>query len=100
MQLTLYTGAGSPVTLTTSGGNLCDGQWRSLTMVQNGPQVTLSVLGGPIEVGSGDSSPLVITSELFMGGIPDESAAADFVEEAGLSLQSGLLPFNSCGFFL
>ncbi|XP_071790086.1 usherin-like isoform X2 [Asterias amurensis] len=93
LELTLYTGAGSRLTLTTSGGNLCDGQWRSLTVVQNGPQVTLSVLGRPMEVGSGDSSPLVITSELFMGGIPDESAATDFVEEAGLSLQSG---FGGC----
>ena len=85
----MYTGTGSRLTLSTTGGDLCDGQWHSITLVQNGPQVTVSVLGGPSDIGSGISSPLVITSELFVGGVPDGSDAMDFVGDAGLTLQSG-----------
>ncbi|XP_038072643.1 usherin-like isoform X1 [Patiria miniata] len=93
LELVIRTGSADPLTLSTSGANLCDGQWHSVTVVQNGAQVTVSVLGGPQAVGSGDSTPLVITSKLFMGGVPEDSDAVDFASNAGLTFQSG---FGGC----
>ncbi|XP_022099403.1 usherin-like isoform X2 [Acanthaster planci] len=93
LELVIRTGAGNPVTLSTSGASLCDGQWRSLTLAQNGGQVSMGVLGGQQAVGSGDSTPLVVTSQLFVGGVPEDSNAMEFVRGAGLTLQSG---FGGC----
>lgn len=81
--------SGTVVTLTTTGVSLCNGQWHAIFITKLANRVTLSVQGSTPVSGSFTAASLTLSSEVYVGGVPQESDAMEFLKETGLELQSG-----------
>ncbi|KAJ8045141.1 Usherin [Holothuria leucospilota] len=92
LQLTVNTGS-TAMTLTLPGSQLCDGQWQEITVQKVNLLVTISATGGTsLRSMLLSSADLLLTSPLYLGGLPDDSQALSLAENFGLDV----IDFGGC----
>ena len=87
MQVTISVGTGSPVTLTLPGAALCDGLWKTLSITKVDTLLSVAINGGASSGLTLSSASLSIQSDLYLGGVLQESEAADMLALTGGSSQ-------------
>ncbi|XP_077990481.1 usherin-like [Glandiceps talaboti] len=95
LQFQIYTAVGVRVQVITldTTGILCNGQWKTATFSKTPGQISVTVLNGPSQIYNMNSDNLAITSELYLGGIPDGSDTVRIIGNAGITVQPG---FGGC----
>ena len=77
------------VTSQDSSGSLCNGQWKTVTLSKTPSQISINVLTAATQVTTVNTGNLDIVSELFVGGIAEQSDTALILNNAGITTQSG-----------
>lgn len=72
--------------------DLCDGEWHSITIFQEGEQFSFTV-DEKSEVTSLPRSTTIFSSRIFFGGVPLDSTALDIARDADLNTYT---PFSGC----
>lgn len=86
MQFSNNVATGS-VTFSRSDISLCDGYWHTIAVKKTNQQAEITI--NSITVSNGDSNfslKVETVSPVFIGGIPDNSEATQFVKDNGLTL--------------
>lgn len=77
---------------TSTGQQLCNGEWYSVYIEQEGDQLWYAV-NEVSDVLTLPSSSTVFSSRFFFGGVPGDSVAFQLAQEAGLNTYA---PFSGC----
>ncbi|XP_071962430.1 usherin-like isoform X2 [Antedon mediterranea] len=92
MQLQVFGGAGVSTLLSATSSTLCSGQWNTVTIHRAGNLLSLTIQDGTADTRDIGSGILGVTSELFIGGLPLGSDAAE-AASTDINTQSG---FGGC----
>lgn len=91
--------SGRTITYSNAGIDFCDGTWQDVMFQKLGNQLTISVTNvGTVVAGNADlDANISISSELYIGGIPQNSQVEIYVQENGLVMPSEgkVIPYNT-----